>query len=118
MGLYLRVSNSLAYTISHLQNFLHWLPVCERIRFKLELLLNKARAIQPTLYFLVPPCNSIKGCSCFRLASVGMYVVFLLHISSLLGALGPQLPVPPFETLDFFMFAIPFANLSFVFSLN
>jgi len=56
---------------------LHWLPVRERIRFKLALLMYRARAnlLPSYLSSMVTPCNSVKGRSSLRSASAGKYVV-------------------------------------------
>ena len=56
---------------------LHWLPICERIRFKLALLMYKALTNHLPSYLssMVTPCNSVKGRSSLRSASAGKYVV-------------------------------------------
>jgi len=56
---------------------LHWLPVCERIRFKLALLMYRACTDHLPSYLssMVTPCNSVKGRSSLRSASDGKYVV-------------------------------------------
>ena len=56
---------------------LHWLPVCERIRFKLERLMYRARADHLPSYIssLATHCNFVKGRSSLRSASAGKYVV-------------------------------------------
>ena len=54
----------------------HWLPVCERIRFKLALLMHRADADHLTSYLssVVTPCNSVTGHSSIQSASAGMFV--------------------------------------------
>src|SRR5688572_32777961 len=56
---------------------LHWLPVCERIRFKLALLMYRARTDHLPSYLtsMVTLCSSVKGRSSLRSASAGKYVV-------------------------------------------
>src|SRR5678816_3771290 len=52
---------------------LHWLPVCERVRFKQALLVYRARAghLPSYLASMVTPCNSVKGRSSLRSAYAG-----------------------------------------------
>src|SRR5688572_4270597 len=56
---------------------LHWLPVRERIRFKLTLLMYRACTDHLPSYLssMITPCNSVKGRSSLRSASAGKYVV-------------------------------------------
>ena len=61
---------------------LHWLPVCERIRIKLAILMHRERANQLSSYLssMITSCNSVKGRSYLRSTSVGKYVVPIIRL--------------------------------------
>src|SRR6218665_849318 len=90
---------------------LHWLPICERIRFKLALLLYKVctNHLPSYLSSMVTPCSSVKGHSSLRSTFDGMYVVlgtrlvfgrrsFTVAGPSIFNSLPLHVHDPPTET--------------------
>ena len=95
---------------------LHRLPIRERIRFKLALLMYKAciNHLPSYLSYMVTPCSSVNGRSSFRSASDGSMLI-LARVLSLAG--GHLLsPVPLFGISYHLMSTILSQRLSFTLS--